>query len=340
MQMNQFTAEMLLGNFFDETVLAKYAVDVLGKSGKGKAATLSARIVKVWNTPGFPSMVKSTSTSSPCSNSTDDKTSGNKRKREQCDIDVPKSQGGAQHQTVKSLKHADGEDDGDWMRPLFYWKGGVSLDPDTKVMRWEGSWSSDLASKGLPDADAYEASKKSNAFKLTSKIGDIRGDNKSKTSGIKPTKAGKFEGSPLNSLIGKGGSFKGSYLLDQGDGQGPRKFRDTTHHFTFDSCIKTSGMSANKDETEEGECNRFLLITASGSTKFGNFVSAGYIHAIKKIASETNVELILARRYISDDDSRNSMVKQRASHLILNAELTLDKESDLFWSILLPRHCR
>jgi len=343
MQMNQFTAEMLLGNFFDEAVLARYAVDVLGKSGKGKAATLSARIVKVWERPDFQCVANPTSASS--TSSADRKSSGNnKRKREQGDINVSTAKEGNRRPKEEYSKHADGKDDGDWKRPLFYWKGDINLAPDTQVMQWEGSWSSDLASKGLPDADEYDSSKKSNAFKLTSKIADACIGTKSKSTGSSETttKVEKSEVTPLNSLIGKGGSFKGSYLLDQGDGRGPRKFRDLTHHFAFDSCIRTSGTTSttDKDKAEDGGGKQYLLITASGSTEFGDFVSAGYAHyVVEKSASEKRIELILARRYIADDDSRNLMVERKTPHLLLNTESPLDVESELFWAILLPRDC-
>ena len=53
MAMNRLTAEMLLAQFFDASVLSVYSKSVLEKSGKGSAATLAARIAREWSKPDF-----------------------------------------------------------------------------------------------------------------------------------------------------------------------------------------------------------------------------------------------------------------------------------------------
>lgn len=52
MAVNSLSCEMMLARFFDASVLADYA-EKLGKSGKGPAATLAARIAKEWQRPDF-----------------------------------------------------------------------------------------------------------------------------------------------------------------------------------------------------------------------------------------------------------------------------------------------
>jgi hypothetical protein len=53
MHVNSLSAEMVLARFFDKSVLSEYAVLRLGKSGKGSASTLAARIAGEWAKPSF-----------------------------------------------------------------------------------------------------------------------------------------------------------------------------------------------------------------------------------------------------------------------------------------------
>ena len=53
MRVNNLSAEMLLARFFDGKILSEYSEKKLGKSGKGSAATLSARIAREWAKPTF-----------------------------------------------------------------------------------------------------------------------------------------------------------------------------------------------------------------------------------------------------------------------------------------------
>ncbi|KAJ1616122.1 hypothetical protein T492DRAFT_1108714 [Pavlovales sp. CCMP2436] len=53
MAVNQLSAEMVLARFFDKELLGAYSEKRLGKSGKGDAATLAARIAREWAKPTF-----------------------------------------------------------------------------------------------------------------------------------------------------------------------------------------------------------------------------------------------------------------------------------------------
>jgi hypothetical protein len=51
MRLNSLSAEMLLARFFDASLLGAYCERRLGKSAKGSASTLAARIVAAWEKP-------------------------------------------------------------------------------------------------------------------------------------------------------------------------------------------------------------------------------------------------------------------------------------------------
>ena len=53
MAVNSLSAEALMARFFDDAMLGAYCVSRLGKSGKGNAATLAARVAKEWARPAF-----------------------------------------------------------------------------------------------------------------------------------------------------------------------------------------------------------------------------------------------------------------------------------------------
>jgi hypothetical protein len=301
MGMNNVTAEMLLARFFDESVLSHYSKDVLEKSGKGSAATLAERIAKEWSKPDFQSSATSTAVA--------------KRKREGVDGRESSKKSAP---SEKVSKDNDDDDDG-WKRPLFYWKGKLNYDNETNILRWDGSWVSGLAEHGLPKEKEFERTKQIASFEL------------SKTKLIRDPSAAEQNGEPLySSLAGLSGRFKGSYLLDQGDGQGPSKHSDMSHNFAFAS--------------EEGEgTNGFLLAAACGTTEFGSFVSAGYVRFTLTTADTTRStevgELVLARRYIDDDDSRASLVNVKNAKTVLDVCLKaapFDPDRKSFWTDLLP----
>ena len=59
------------------------------------------------------------------------------------------------------------------------------------------------------------------------------------------------------------GSFKGSYLLDQGDGVGLQSYKDKSHSFRI---------LDDKEDT-----HGVVHVAAQGNTQFGRFVSAGVL---------------------------------------------------------------
>jgi len=281
MNMNNLSSEMLMARFFDTTVLSVYSEKVLNKSGKGSTATLAARISKEWTKDDFQSLNSS------------------KRKREE-DDDKSKS---------KDLE--EGGDD-DWRSPLFYWKGMLIHDVDKNKLKWSGSWASALAENGLPNEEEFSKTKKTNGFKLES-VGELKSSLPSNKN------VDISESALLEYLVGKSGNFKGRYSLDQRDGEGPRQFKDLSHHFAFN----TSSDDGNG-----------VLVAACGSTEFGHFVSAGYIH----IKNDSTTELVLARRYIDEHDSRQDIVKKKDARLLLEStNVNVHDRTDLrFWRDLLP----
>ena len=78
-------------------------------------------------------------------------------------------------------------------------------------------------------------------------------------------------------------AFKGSYLLDQGDGAGLCPYRDIQHRFHL-------------APAPDGQT---VLVAARGSTEFGYFISAGALASV-----DGGVVLTLARRYLEDNDPR------------------------------------
>ena len=79
-------------------------------------------------------------------------------------------------------------------------------------------------------------------------------------------------------------AFKGSYLLDQGDGAGLCPYRDIQHRFHL-------------APAPDGQT---VLVAARGSTEFGYFISAGALASV----DGGGIQLTLARRYLEDDDPR------------------------------------
>lgn len=53
MSVNAISAEVLLARFFSRELLGPYCEQRLGKSGKGDAATLAARVAREWAKPNF-----------------------------------------------------------------------------------------------------------------------------------------------------------------------------------------------------------------------------------------------------------------------------------------------
>jgi hypothetical protein len=357
MSMNNLTPEMLLARFFDDAVLSVYSKNVLGKSGKGSAAILAARITKEWSKDSFQCLSTNKRKRSSEENAvagtnvgtnvgtnigTENDKGDNLGKKKHC---VGHRKGGENEENENEKYNNHDEDQDDWRKPLFYWKGRLVYDNENKKLKWDGSWVAGLADTGLPDKEKYEETKKNNKFNLTS-VGKLK-------SFVSPScekddaynSQEESEKSMIQFLAGKYGTFKGQYLLDQGDGKGPRNFRDLSQHFAFDSSVRTSTQSckslasteftAGANGNDDGN-DDFLLITACGSTKFGNFVSAGYIEQ-NNGEEEEFTQLILARRYIDENDSRQELVRKKSAELLQpDRGVLFDRFSPTFWTDLLP----
>lgn len=303
MDMNNLTAEMLLARFFDSLVLSTYSQDVLGRSGKGSAATLAARIAKEWSKDDF-------------------QVSGSSKRKRGDENDV--NGGGKAHKNSQPEDEGENIEEDDWKRPLFYWKGRLFHDKSKNAIQWSGSWISGLAEDGLPDEEQYEETKEDNAFKLVT-VGKLKSSISQEDA---QTESG-FSSEPktdslLQSYVGQCGNFKGKYLLDQGDGLGPRNFRDLSHHFVFDSRIQSSNIVHG---------GKLIIVVGWGSTEFGNFVSAGYVH-VRHANNLDFEELVFARRYIADDDSRQEVIRKGESKSLLEA--FEDQDISTFWTNMLP----
>jgi hypothetical protein len=209
------------------------------------------------------------------------------------------------HSEEKTSKEIRIEED-DWKLPLFYWKGTLERrDNKASPLLWKGSWVSGLSEDGIPSDGMYEATKDSNSFNVCGKL-DMR-------------KKDEQDSCFLDYLAGRSGEFnKGGYFLDQGDGNGPTQVKDSSHKFLFSPSVRRN----------EGD-NDALFITASGKTEFGKFISFGYVHILEESGRS---ELVLARRYIDDDDSRKTFVR-KLSQITTNSS-PYDKN---FWTQHLPR---
>ncbi|GFH54134.1 predicted protein [Chaetoceros tenuissimus] len=219
----------------------------------------------------------------------------------------------------KLLLTIDGKDDGDWKRPLFFWKGVLSTSKDNTIT-FKGSWVSGLASNGVPDESMYEETKETNYFTLECKNPSTF-DTKGEAGGE----------NLLSSFFGVKGEWKGSYLLDQCDGMGAQSYTDTKHFFAFDTKLR----SINGNDV--------CLIAACGETEFGLFVAGGFAKISKHTEDATSkqfIELVLARRYIMDRDGRGKCAKSDSPVDLLN-EIVKDTliDDEYCWGRILPRKC-
>lgn len=223
----------------------------------------------------------------------------------------------------KLLLTIDGKDDGDWKRPLFFWKGVLSKADSVKdnSISFKGSWVSGLASNGVPDKSMYENTKETNSFTLECKTPNTY-DEKEEVGGE----------NLLSSFLGVKGEWKGSYLLDQSDGIGAQSYMDIKHSFVFDRKLR------NIDGSD------VCLIAACGETEFGLFVAGGFAKISKHSEVATSkhfIEMTLARRYIMDRDGRGKCARSNSPVDLLN-EIVKDTlvDDEYFWGRILPRKCK
>lgn len=160
----------------------------------------------------------------------------------------------------------------DWRAPLFYWRGVFADD-----FTWKGTW---VASEdGLPDAEAFAASPNTFALRLNEPLGMIMLMD---------------DGDMDGAFVG------GSYKLDQGDGLAD--YSDVSHRIHVIELVEPSG--------EDGAA--CALVSARGTTEFGEFASLG---VLSQTADGAN-ELTLARRYIGDKDARCKLGAKEVAALV------------------------
>ena len=122
MGLNNISAEQLLANYCDVSMLSAYCRR-LGKSDKGSAATLAERIAREWAKPSF---------GAPAGEE-----GAGKRKA-------------AAPTTESNVKKKGKPPCADWRTPLFYWRGRVQEDDGTlpPTSTWDGTWVA--SAEGLP----------------------------------------------------------------------------------------------------------------------------------------------------------------------------------------------
>mmetsp|Transcript_15260 Transcript_15260/g.22356 ORF Transcript_15260/g.22356 Transcript_15260/m.22356 type:complete len:227 (-) Transcript_15260:98-778(-) len=151
-----------------------------------------------------------------------------------------------------------------WRDTIFVWKGSL------KDAEWDGSWvgvvMADATAAATPTAQDFSSS--ANLFTLS--LEEEEG-------GAKLSNLQILAGNIVTAVDGVG------YLLDQGDGNGHRRYKDHVHRVKF--C-----------RYGEGAFGSDLMVAAVGSNEFGPFVSLGKF-------CEDN-QLVLARRYLDQDDAR------------------------------------
>ncbi len=154
----------------------------------------------------------------------------------------------------------------DWRMTIFYWRGTVT------ATKWEGTWVS--SQDGLPTDQMFQSSDNSFSLHTTQNL-QVHGSDRAEGGGPGP-----------------GGTFTGSYKLDNGDGL--KDFSDVDHSFYI---------CEDPPSDRPGRCPG-ATVAAVGDTEFGRFVSLG------KLDSKVDgrfTRLTLARRYIDEFDDRGGM---------------------------------
>jgi hypothetical protein len=167
------------------------------------------------------------------------------------------------------------------------------------TLEWEGVWVG--SDSGTPSQPQFAESV--NIFKTTL-ILDL--DEK------------KTEHLRLDDIACCSGRFtECTYLLDQGEG-----------HESFSDLSQNVSFSEVKDESGD----RYSVVCACGDTEFGRFVSAG--RATED--GEGHLTLLLARRYVRDQDPRSSNIDPQAmleSYSLQSYKRDLDADTELPWRV-------
>ena len=165
------------------------------------------------------------------------------------------------------------DEERDWRATLFVWRGVLDV-RDGNSVTWGGAWEP-TDTDALPDDSAYVSSE--NEFVLRSRNYVEQDAIEILESCIEP-KDMEDLGELFWGLEHLGDiKLTGSYQLDQGDGRGHHTYTDDWH----DMAVSIRG--------------QYAVVAACGDTQFGRFVSLGYVDG---------QEMMLARRYVADDDVR------------------------------------
>ena len=166
------------------------------------------------------------------------------------------------------------EEDRDWKATLFIWRGRLDVSDARDSVTWGGTWCP-TDTDVLPNDGAHLASK--NDFELQTRVYRGQDELEILESCIEPRDVEDL-GELFWGLEHLGDiRLTGSYQLDQGDGRGHHAYTDDWH----DMRVSARG--------------QYAVVAACGDTQFGRFVSLGYVDG---------QDMVLARRYISDDDVR------------------------------------
>ena len=170
------------------------------------------------------------------------------------------------------------EEDRDWKATLFVWRGVLAVSDSGNSVTWRGVWVP-TDTDTLPDSGdtRYENSK--NDFALQTRV--YRGQDELEIlEGCNTSNPGNAADELFWGLEHLGDiKLTGSYQLDQGDGRGHHTYTDDWH----DMAVSIRG--------------QYAVVAACGDTQFGRFVSLGYVDG---------QEMMLARRYVADNDVRAS----------------------------------
>ena len=169
------------------------------------------------------------------------------------------------------------DEERDWRATLFVWRGVLDVSRSgagLPCVTWGGAWEP-TDTDALPDDSAYVSSE--NEFVLRSRNYVEQDAIEILESCIEPRDMEDL-GELFWGLEHLGDiKLTGSYQLDQGDGRGHHTYTDDWHDMTV-SCR-----------------GQYAVVAACGDTQFGRFVSLGYVDG---------QDMVLARRYVSDDDVR------------------------------------
>ena len=111
------------------------------------------------------------------------------------------------------------------------------------------------------------------------------------------------------------------------------------------------GPPLSVDDNHIPKYGEILPLVACGTTEFGPFISAGFARKVleKQVGAKNlkdavknsyQMQVVLARRYIADNDGRNDVVKfKKDLILMLLNEERYEIEHELFWGKVLPRKC-